>query len=285
MSETMPVLGYLHAEIPKSPLILGFLILSTWLPSTPFTHAQDQIFFDCDIDTYYSEFNTGNLNSWTPAALETLLATTHRAVLPYTSSTRADTWDALGQLDPGDAANTVRLIYTQTSVSATVYGEADYWNREHLWPKSHGVEESGADFTDLHHLRPADWNVNAARNNLYFGVCSSSDSNCQSPAHSESTADTFKDSHVFTPPAVVRGDIARALFYMHVRYGPNTNNGGIDLILTDCLEDLPEVEGKGYMGYLSVLLQWHEDDPVDDEERIRNGLVCENWQVRFVTIS
>lgn len=247
------------------------------------TSAQDLTYTDCSIDDYYDTFNTNNLNSWTPAALEEKLSLTHRSVIPYTHDTRPDVWDALAQLDPGDGEDTVRLIYSQTSVNALVHGTSTSWNREHLWPKSHGVLESGADFSDLHHLRPADWNVNAARNNLYFGACDTidSDSACQSPAHAESTTDTSKTSSIFIPPAVVRGDIARALFYMHVRYGESTNNGGVDLILTDCLEGREEEANKGYSGYLSVLLQWHADDPVSEEERTRNDLVCENWQVGF----
>ena len=94
-----------------------------------------------------------------------------------------------------------------------------YWNREHLWSRSHGVGSSGKDNTDLHHLRPSDCNVNSARNNLYFGQCGiASTSYCDSPAHPEAAIDTAHDAATFLPPVNVRGDIARAILYMDLRY-------------------------------------------------------------------
>ena len=78
-----------------------------------------------------------------------------------------------------------------------------------------------------------------------------------------------------------RGDVARALFYMDVRYEGGTH--GItdaaepDLILTDSngliVSDTSENKSVAYMGMLSVLLEWHEADPVDDVERARNDTV------------
>jgi hypothetical protein len=45
----------------------------------------------------------------------------------------------------------------------------DFWNREHLWAKSHGFPgESQHAFTDAHHLRAADKSVNGDRGNLDF---------------------------------------------------------------------------------------------------------------------
>ena len=94
----------------------------------------------------------------------------------------------------------------------------DGWNREHVWPKSYGIGTSGDDYTDVHNLRACDWSVNSARGNLFFGECDPSlDSSCSSPAHSEAASDTAANSVLWMPPAAVRGDIARTLFYMEVR--------------------------------------------------------------------
>jgi len=172
----------------------------------------------------------------------------------------------------------VHLIYGNKYVAATPYdsGSCDSWNREHLWPRSRGISDSGLDNTDLHHLRPADCNVNAARSNRYFGQCGTVGplASCVSPAHVEAALDTERDAQTFLPPADKRGDVARAILYMDLRYDgsePNT----LDLVVSDCPESVPDGAG---MGYLSQLLQWNLEDPPDEEERNRNGEVCDNWQ-------
>ena len=75
-----------------------------------------------------------------------------------------------------------------------------------------------------------------------------------------------------------RGDVARALFYMDVRYEGGTHgeteDDEPDLILTDDQDLIVVTEGPiAYMGILSVLLEWHVEDPVDDVERNRNDVV------------
>lgn len=230
----------------------------------------------CDASDYYANLPSDQ-STWTREALESLLGE-QRNVLPYTSSSGGeDVWEALTDLDKGTEEGTVRLIYSQRDIPAIPRGTSSTWNREHLYPKSRGVRYNGADFTDVHHLRPADWNVNSARNNLYFGDCNTSQ--CTVPAANEAASDTAKDSSIFTPPASVRGDIARAMFYMDMRYSAQNNNGD-DLVLTDCPRDNlddPTTTNRD-MAYLSVLLTWHAADPVSDEEKIRNSRVCERWQ-------
>lgn len=75
---------------------------------------------------------------------------------------------ARSQITDRDPANwdNVIVIYAQSSEPASTSGLTTGWNREHLWPQSYGVFADGADTSDLHALRAADWNVNSARNNL-----------------------------------------------------------------------------------------------------------------------
>ena len=76
------------------------------------------------------------------------------------------------------------LLYSDHTFPADMPRDMAGWNREHSWPKSYGVGYSGPDYSDLHHLYAADWNVNSARNNLYFDDCPIS-AGCSSPAHAE----------------------------------------------------------------------------------------------------
>lgn len=224
------------------------------------------MFDDCDKDTYYSGFTDDSITN--KEELSSWVQSTHRNVVPYTSSSKLDVWDALIALDNEGAEGDVHLIYKDTEVDALPYGVSTSWNREHLWPKSRGVGKSGPDFSDVHMLRPSDWNINSARNNLFFGSCGIENpfSECQSPAHVEAAMDTAKDSATFLPPASHRGDISRAIFYMAIRYPY--------LELTDCPSDGNDQQ----MAYLSQLLQWHIDDPVDEKEEQRNSQVCGHWQ-------
>lgn len=253
-------------------LLLAFVQLRSFLvflvlPSI--VHSQNPVYSGCNVDSYYSPLSDN------PGRVEigNLLQSTHRNVLPYTSS-REDTWDALTDLDAGREAGKVQLIYSDGEAIAFVPGEARAWNREHLWPKSHGVGFSGADYTDIHHLRPADVNVNSARGNKYFAACGvvNDMEDCRSPAHPEADDSTATDSKVWLPPVNVRGDIARALFYMELRYTGEGNDPKLEL--TDC----PTALSDEKLGYLSQLLQWHQDDPVDQAERDRNQRACERWQ-------
>jgi endonuclease I len=135
------------------------------------------------------------------------------------------------------------------------------------------VGYSGPDYSDLHSLRAASWKVNSARGNKPYGECSPlTDSTCSSPAHADAANDTAANPSLFQPPADVRGDLARSLFYMAARYD-GTDANTEDLVLSACPETLAYA-----MGNLTVLRQWHVDDPVDDRELWRTDAVCSRYQ-------
>uniref|UniRef100_A0A7S4ABY4 Endonuclease I n=1 Tax=Pseudo-nitzschia australis TaxID=44445 RepID=A0A7S4ABY4_9STRA len=221
----------------------------------------------CDPSVYYKSIkSTASRDEF-----QKLLEATHRQTLPYTDKYKDDVWKALQDLDRGSDSNgsaTVRLIYSKKDVPAEPKGTASTWNREHVWPKSRGVGYTGPDFTDVHHLFPADWGVNSIRNNRYFDICSSTAERvCKVPSELKDIQNPpLFGGDVFQPPPEVRGDIARAILYMDVRY-PH-------LELTDSLDP----EKSNQMAYLSTLLAWHVLDPPTEEERRRNDRACSRWQ-------
>ncbi|MGI9244556.1 MAG: endonuclease I family protein [Verrucomicrobiales bacterium] len=180
-------------------------------------------------------------------------------VLEYT---RTDEAFALTDRDPSNSSRVI-LIYSRRSEPALCCtGE---WNREHVWPNSLGIDRQLPPYSDLHNLRPSDYDVNSERGHKYFDESDAEAPAFAQPAHPESPA-CSADTDSWEPPESIKGDIARAMFYMAIRYegGP----GEPDLELTD---DPSEITTSGSkMGRLTTLLVWHLVDPVSPEERLRN---------------
>ena len=71
------------------------------------------------------------------------------------------------------------------------------------------------------------------------------------------------------------------MFYMAIRYEGGTHgltgSAEPDLVLTDntslIVSSGGNTTGTAYMGRLSVLLEWHAQDPPDDDERRRNEVI------------
>ncbi len=191
-------------------------------------------------------------------------------VIPYSSGSKFDTSDALGILDalPGNT-NTVRLIYSAATLPAAAFGDTGGWNREHLWPNSYGLDDVEPAFSYLHNLRACDSNVNSSRGNKFYDFSTAADGSLKNPAHSEAPLCTT-DANSWQPPADQRGDIARALFYMDVRYeGDVLGEPDLELI-----QDVERINSNAaFMGRLSTLLLWNEQDPPDDFERARDAEV------------
>jgi len=205
---------------------------------------------------------------------------------PYTSG-GTDTWDILelGDADPSAPGN-IRDIYKNESYPAVGAGNPNY-QREHVWPSSYGYPNDGVTnypYTDCHALFLCDGGYNSERGNKPFRYCDPSCNEFPTAANGgvgggtgvytgnsnwSSGFLTFGTFEVWTGR---RGDMARAILYMGVRYegGTNGTSGAAepDLILTDdealiLASNTGSNELVGYMGMLSVLREWHEQDPVD----------------------
>lgn len=161
--------------------------------------------------------------------------------------------------DPNNSNNVILLYKGTSQAKSTFGGNSNDWNREHVWAKSHGnFGETPPCGTDLHHLRPEDASVNSDRGNKDFdngGV-----------QHSEATG-CYYDSDSWEPRDAVKGDVARMIFYMSVRY--EGDNGEPDLEVVNWVNSAPDPEHGKY----SALYQWHQDDPPDAFEINRNEVI------------
>ncbi|MCK4655179.1 MAG: endonuclease [Candidatus Cloacimonetes bacterium] len=166
--------------------------------------------------------------------------------------------------DPNNPDNVI-LIYTGWSRAKDDFGgNPSDWNREHVWAKSHGdfgnIPPAG---TDAHHIRPCDVTVNSARGNLDF------DNGGTEYIDGDGPTGCFHDEDSWEPREEVKGDVARMIFYMEVRYEGEEDEP--DLEMVDYIPSSPN--GEPYHALKSTLLEWHQQDSVDDWEILRNDKV------------
>lgn len=184
--------------------------------------------------------------------------------------TYSEVWTVLtnSDEDPNDSSKVI-AIYSGRSIgkglnAGLIGNSGDAWNREHVWAKSHGFpSDSQYAFTDAHHLRPADASINSERSNLDFdegGIALT-----ESP-------ENFKDSDSFEPRDEMKGDVARMLFYMDVRYSGEVADNTPDLLLVDYVGTSTD---SAELGKLCTLYNWHNEDPVSAWEQNRNNIVYE----------
>ena len=195
----------------------------------------------------------------------------NNTVIPYTSSSNTDTWDVL-KLSDANSSNpaNVNLIYSgSTTNGAQEYNGGNGWNREHVWPQSFGASTSQTVGTDVHNLKPADPSLNSLRSNLEFDDLG----NFGSTVYYNGVPTGCKYSSsmgVFEPRNDIKGDLARIILYMDLRYEGIGNEP--DLSVQENLNT-----GGFTFAVLSTLLQWHQNDPVDAFEMNRNNIIY-NYQ-------
>ena len=221
--------------------------------------SSDKINLSFD-DSYYSYLN-GNLDKKFKAKLHKLLENTHKTKLSYSG-----VWNGLlrADADPNNSGSVI-CIYTGQSLSKRDQGSSgnDLWNREHLWPRSLGFKKEGMPaHNDIHHLHASEKNINNTRGNKFFGEITS--------GSSDNYGNKW-NSTLFEPRDEVKGDIARSLFYMVVRYETDDCTCNLDLELVP--NNKPSSSTACEMGNLLTLLKWHYEDPVSSDEIRRNNTV------------
>ena len=142
-------------------------------------------------------------------------------------------------------------------------GEGDCYNREHLWAQS-WTNNDGTEKTDLHHVYPTDGWVNNKRGNYAFGEVNNASWTSQNGSKLGSNTVSGYSGTVFEPIDEYKGDIARAMMYVSVRYYQEDGSwGNSDMTTKSVIKDWA----------MTMLLRWHEEDPVSQKEINRNNAV------------
>lgn len=203
-----------------------------------------------------------------------------------------DTWIILEEADE-DPANTNRILDVYRNESMTKFGGGQGpYNREHTWPNSLGFPSSGGShaYTDTHMLMLSHVGYNSNRGHKYFGTCNASCTERTTLVNDGQGGGSgvypgnsnWYNGTLWETWRGRRGDVARAMMYMDVRYEGGTHSNGWhepDLILTNNASQIQGTNtanngtGRAYMGLLSVILAWHEQDPPDAKEHLRNEVV------------
>ena len=194
----------------------------------------------------------------------------------------ADIWDIIRTADQNpENSNQIWDMYLEIPMAKldqqTTSSIVGKWNREHIFCQSRGgFEVANGDtadgigvwnstsaasvvdgVSDAHHIRAENGQENSSRNNKNYG--------------------TVNSSTVYAGPSGTqgswRGDVARALFYMAVRFD------GLNVVNGDPSEYLPSTSiASGNIGDLATLLVWNHSDPRDDFEMNRNNYIY-TWQM------
>ena len=250
---------------------------------------------------YYSRVNTSSASQLRCSLHETIKGHT---AYPY-SATTTDTWDILeiADEDPNNAGRILDAYRNRSYIKGSERagtGTGITYNREHTWPNSLGFGSATGDkglpyapYTDTHMLYLTDTTYNADRGNKPYANCALS-GGCGErateanagfgggsgvyPGNSNWVKGPDGNSGSFEVWGHRKGDIARAVLYMAIRYEggvhPTNGQGEPDLELTDDRSKIVITSASpAYMGLLSTLLAWHQADPVDNAERERNEVI------------
>lgn len=231
-------------------------------------------FFSFGQLSYYNGIDLSLTGDALKNELATLITNTHTTEIYYTSSS-LDAWDALKQTDldplnnsnvfllygydliPGDVGDTVTKDdrVRDESLSCHQSGCNGLWTREHVFPRSLATPaldtNSPGAGTDAHSLRACDGQMNGTRGNRPF-------------ADGSGNSGITPTTGNWYPGDEWRGDVARMMMYMYVRYPDQcaATSVGAGSTSYSNFGDMP-----------NVFLEWNEEDPVSQYEMNRNNIL------------
>jgi endonuclease I len=174
--------------------------------------------------------------------------------------------------DTSNAQKVAACVYSGEKYSYTppfAWYTATPFSREHTWCVSwmpSNATSSYNEYCDQHHLFPTNQNnANAVRSNHPLGVVASPISTYLAGKYGYD----IDGNTVYEPMDKHKGDAARALLYMALRYnGINGFNWTFNSLNNTILPALGEDTQN-----LQTLLQWHSQDPPDNYEIARNDYI------------
>jgi endonuclease I/chitodextrinase len=219
-------------------------------------------------EPYYDDVDLNLTGIALKDALATKITTTHVNFLVYTPGV----WEACKATDVNsDNSSEVLLIYgyengtdqdisndRERGINNNGGGNTE-WNREHVFARSLGNPNLGTTGpgADAHHLRPADPSRNSSRSNRKFGRGSGNSGFSTLDFHNGNDG---PNTAAWYPGDEWKGDVARMMMYMYLRYGDVCLPSAVGVGNNDNTAD----------DMIDLFLVWNVEDPVSDFEKGRN---------------
>ena len=158
-------------------------------------------------------------------------------------------------------------VYLTPNTDPTVTLFSAGLNTEHIYPQGRGATDGTPAHRNMHHLAAARVNVNQDRGNLPFGEILDAQTDkwfwrdIQLSNIPSSNIDEYSefDGLSFEPRESVKGNVARAMFYIHAIYR----------------DQVEAVDNTFFNLQVSDLCAWHFADPADDAERLRSERIAD----------
>lgn len=223
---------------------------------------------------YYNGFDFSQTGMTLKSALATKITTTHTHTLTYQQAEFAIKVTDVDYEESGSVNLMLLYGFSSSTCPDSQSDDKDHrkrhttfeddgtaascmWNREHTYPKALGTPDLGTTGpgADAHHLRACDKKRNADRDNDKFF---------------DSEGDSHEVGLQWYPGDEWKGDVARMVMYMYLRYGTRCLPKNVGVGVTNTVD----------ANMIDLFLEWNAEDPVSPLEDNRNtylGNLSNDW--------